>query len=138
MNKIIILILLTTNVFSQVITDKGWLLEKDKVVKLDYWARKGIACTSAIDQALELVNQIAKAKIESDSISIVLQRTMFVIKNEIDIEKAEKNKLIGINQQLSINNKNLEEELRKQNKKLILSYGVSFLLFVGGIFIATK
>lgn len=117
------------------LTDKGVLLDKESAVKLDYWSRKGLACQSALDYTLELLNQIRKANLESDSLQIIMQRNLYIVKNETQIEREQKSVLLGKNQQLESQIVILTKENKKLQRQVFTSYTIGFLIFIGTIFI---
>lgn len=115
--------------------DNGVFLTKEAAYKLDYWAKVGIKCNETVEESLELIEQIAKAKLQSDSSSISLQRSLFNIRNEVQIEKQEKNKLLGIidTQKSIINVLNTENKKLQRDKAITWSIGAA--LFITTIFV---
>lgn len=83
--KILILLLLSFNLSSQVIsTEQGYLLSQEDLATLDYWSRKGIACQVSLDSNLVLLEQIRMANMASDSVTIQLQRTVYNLKKDLN------------------------------------------------------
>lgn len=115
--------------------DNGVFLTKEAAYKLDYWSKIGVKCHETIEESLELVEQITKAKLQSDSSSIVLQRSLFNIKNEVQIERMEKSKLMGIID----TQKSLIIALNKDNKKLqrnvVVAWSTGITVFITTIFL---
>lgn len=85
MYKILLLLLLISNsLLAQVVkTEQGYLIHRDDLVKLDLLARKGAACDTVVRDFEELINQIAEAKKQSDSMAIAAQKHITLLQNEV-------------------------------------------------------
>lgn len=110
-------------------------MTKEAAYKLDYWSKIGIKCSETLEESLDLVEQVIKAKIQSDSSSLMLQRSLFNIKNEVQLEKIEKSKLLGIID----TQKSLITVLNNDNKKLqrnvIVAWSTGITVFITTIFL---
>jgi hypothetical protein len=115
--------------------DNGIFLTKEAAYKLDYWSKIGIKCNETLEESLDLVDQVIKAKLQSDSSSVMLQRSLFNIKNEVQLEKIEKSKLLGIID----TQKSLITVLNNDNKKLqrnvIVAWSTGITVFITTIFL---
>lgn len=63
------------------------------LVKLDYWARKGKDCHIALASADQLVDQVTKAKIKSDSTIIKLSNEVYYLRQDVVLREKDHTKL---------------------------------------------
>lgn len=117
------------------LTDKGFLLPKTTFVKYDFWARKGIECSKSLTESIALVDQIAKAKIQSDSVSIVLNKTLWNVKDEVNLEKQNKARVEGINLTLNQRITEQDKEISTLRKNLLWTVSSAIGILVGTIII---
>lgn len=119
--KYLFLILFCTQLSGQVEKiEEGYLFRNvEDVIELDYYAKKGKVCDSKIDENLFLIDQIRQAKLQSDSIALLLQKSNNELKRNFG---GVENKLYNCNEALDkayAEIARLEKEVKRQKRKRV-------------------
>lgn len=117
------------------LTDKGFLLSKPTFVKYDFWARKGMETEKVLTETTLLINQISVAKLQSDSMTITLNKSLYNIKDEVNLEKEAKARTEGINSTLKIRIDEQDKEIHKLRTNLTWTVASAIGILVGTIFL---
>lgn len=130
--KTLLLILITAvSSYSQVvITNQGYLINKEDLSTLDYWARKGQKCQENVDANMLLLEQIRHANLASDSITMQLQRNVYSLKKDLQEYENSMSKCLQKTEELTSDLK-LEKAENKQLKKTNLLLKILFTTALG-------
>lgn len=130
--KTLLLILITAvSSYSQVvITNQGYLINKEDLSTLDYWARKGQKCQENVDANMLLLEQIRHANLASDSITMQLQRNVYSLKKDLQEYENSMSKCLQKTEELTSALK-LEKAEKKQLKKTNLFLKIVIIVSSG-------
>ncbi len=67
--------------------DSVYMIPKEKVEVIDMWARRGIECRKSVEESELLLLELKKDKLLSDSVSVMLYKT--VEQTNIELDKIE-------------------------------------------------